>query len=170
VSEQPAWGPTTPTGVPAPPIYPEVQAEAPPRRRSRWPWVLAGCCAVPAALIGLAVIFVIVIGITHPPTQAKPSDFPTYPGARQTGFYTFVGAGNNGFGPGTTITETYSTPDQVATVTAFFQDRLGTAPYQISNVDPSCGCMDWSRDGGFMGKIRLAGLGTSTSYQVIFHK
>ena len=140
-----------------------------PRGSRAWIWWLSGGCAVLLVLAIVGGIF----GVTSLVSRFQsgglsclPPDFPTYPGARVTAENTYVGSGLPA-GDTSQCRMTFSSGDDVATVTAWYSSALSSGDWTES-TDSSTGTITFSRNSReqTVGKVQLLGAGQHTDIQV----
>jgi hypothetical protein len=144
-----------------------------PRPRTRpWIWWLAGGCAL-LLVIGLVGAGFGIYSVAHSISSATfaclPSDFPSYPGARVTTATTYVGTA---VAPGDSKScrMVLESTDDVATVTAFYDDRLRTGDWTVIADLPTYGQIQFhrvSRPQAF-GLAQLLGKGQQTEIRIQF--
>ena len=141
VSPDGTWRWDGSTWVPVLPAQPSVR-----RPSSNRTWVLAGCATV-------LVLAVVGVGIGYPAYAfinrfftgshtCLPSDFPLYPRAT-TADFTF---GVNGTNPGFSCNVVFESNDDVATVTAFYQNKLNTGDWWVTTSDEQAGNVTFQFD------------------------
>ena len=145
------------------------QPIAPPRSRP-WIWWVAGGCAL-LLVIGLVGagfgIYSFVNSFSHGGFACLPSDFPRYPGGRVIGETTYVGTA---VAPGDSKScrMVLQSGDDVATVTAFYNDNLNTGDWHVTAFITSAGQIQFhrvSRPATF-GVVQLFGRGTQTEVRI----
>lgn len=110
---------------------------APATGRSRaWIWWVAGGCAlvlVLAVVGGVIGISSLVNSFQQGGLSCLPSDFPKYPGATVVNEQTFYGSG---VAPGDSKScrMTLDSNDNVATVTAYYRDKLSGGDWKVSHT------------------------------------
>lgn len=96
-----------------------------------------------------------------------PSDFPSYPGASVGSQRTYVGTG---VAPGDTrsCAITLQSNDDVATVTAFYSEKLGSGDWKVTNFDRSSGQIKFQRISRplTVGIVELLGRGQHTEIRI----
>jgi hypothetical protein len=152
-----------PQVVPLPP--PVLPGAVPPGKPRRWwLWIIGGC----GTLGFLAVIGVVALVIVTMNSGGKnagvPADFPVYPAARTLGFHTFFGTDGN------TIDVVYGTSADAATVTEYYHVNLNEGHWTVTSQAGTCGCLEFKRDDGMLGRLRVLGTGTTSEVDVQFHK
>jgi hypothetical protein len=150
---------------------PMGQPIARPRTRP-WIWWLAGGCAL-LLVIGLVGAGFGIYSIAHSLSSATfaclPSDFPNYPGARVVSSTTYVGTA---VAPGDSKScrMVLESTDDVATVTAFYDDKLRTGDWMVIADLPKYGQIQFhrvSRPQAF-GLVLLLGKGQQTEIRLQF--
>ncbi len=145
------------------------QPIARPRPRP-WIWWLAGGCALllVIALVGAGFgVYSLVNSFQRGGFACLPSDFPSYPGSKVTSEHTYVGTG---VAPGDSKSCQMGlrSNDDVATVTAFYNDKLSTGDWQVTAFISSVGQIQFhrvSRPATF-GLVQLLGRGQQTEIQI----
>jgi hypothetical protein len=140
-------------------------------RRSRaWIWWVAGGCALVLvlAIVGGAVgIASLVNSFQHGGFTCLPSDFPKYPGATLASERTFVGTG---VAPGDSKScrMTLDSNDNVATVTAFYRDKLDSGDWKVVAYNDSTGQIQFHRVSRplTVGTVELLGRGSSSEINI----
>ncbi len=147
------------------------QPIARPRTRP-WIWWLAGGCAL-LLVIGLVGAGYGIYSIAHSISSTNfaclPSDFPSYPGARVVSSVTYVGTGV-GHGDSKSCRMTLESTDDVATVTAFYDEKLRTGDWTVIANLPKFGQIQFhrvSRPQAF-GLVQLLGKGQQTEIRIQF--
>lgn len=142
----------------------------PPPRSSTWIWWVAGGCALllVIGLVGAGVgIYSLVNSFQRGGFACVPSDFPSYPGARVTSEYTYVG-GAVAPGDSKSCREILESSDDVATVTAFYDEKLKTGDWTVTADLPSYGQIQFhrvSRPQTF-GVVQMLGKGLQTEIRI----
>src|SRR4029077_2454348 len=111
------------------------------RRSYRWIWWVAGGCAVllVLGLVGAGVgVYNLVNSFQHGGFSCLPSDFPSYPGATVTTENTYVGTGVPA-GDSKRCTMVLQSNDDVSTVTAFYNEKLGSGDWKVTTFVSSIG-------------------------------
>jgi hypothetical protein len=124
--------------------------------------VLAGCLGIPILLIGLGIAALVIMGVSNGGHLGAPNDFPVYAGAQKT--YEFTTVGTNG----TTVRVTWAMRSSSDSVTAFYAEKLNQSPWTITQRDPACGCMDFSKKDATRGRLQVLGQGTGALVQAEF--
>jgi hypothetical protein len=147
------------------------QPIARPRTRP-WIWWLAGGCAL-LLVIGLVGAGFGIYSLAHSLSSATfaclPSDFPSYPGARVMSSINYVGTA---VAPGDSKScrMVLESTDDVATVTAFYDDKLRTGDWAVIADLPKYGQIQFhrvSRPQAF-GLVLLLGKGQQTEMRIQF--
>jgi hypothetical protein len=154
------WVATTPA-APGPPAA----------RRSRvWIWWVAGGCALVLvlAVVGGAIgIASLVNTFQHGGLTCLPSDFPKYPGATVINENTYVGTG---VAPGDSKScrMTLDSNDDVATVTAFYNQKLNSGDWKVVSYSDASGRIQFQRASRplTVGTVDLLGRGTGTEIRI----
>lgn len=120
--------------------------------------------AVAAGAIGIGSL---VNAVQHGGLTCLPSDFPTYPGATVAYERTFYGTG---VAPGDSKScrMTLDSSDNVATVTAFYRDRLESGDWKVVAYDDSSGRIQFQRVSRplTVGTVELLGRGSSSEIEI----
>lgn len=146
-------------------------AMAPAARRSRaWIWWVAGGCGlllVLAVVGGAAGIVSLVNSFQHGGFTCLPSDFPSYPGVTVVNENTYYGTG---VAPGDTKScrMTLDSNDTVATVTAFYKEKLDSGDWKVVSFSDSTGQIQFLRVSRpqTVGTVDLLGRGSSTEIRI----
>jgi hypothetical protein len=146
-------------------------ARAPATRRSMaWIWWVAGGCALllVLAVVGGAVGLVSLVNtFQHGGLTCLPSDFPKYPGTSVVSENTFIGTG---VAPGDTKScrMTLDSSDNVATVTAFYNEKLSTGDWKVVTFNDSSGQIQFQRVSRplTVGTIDLLGRGSGAEIRI----
>lgn len=146
-------------------------ARAPATRRSMvWIWWVAGGCALVLvlAVVGGAVgIVSLVNSFQHGGLTCLPSDFPGYPGTTVVNEHTYYGTG---VAPGDSKScqMTLVSNDDVATVTAFYDEKLSSGDWKVVTFNASSGQIHFQRVSRplTVGTVDLLGRGTGTEIRI----
>jgi hypothetical protein len=140
-------------------------------RRSRvWIWWLAGGCAV-LLVLGLAGAGVgaynLFSSFQHGGFTCLPSDFPGYPGATVASEQTYVGT-NVQPGDSKSCRMILHSNDDSATVTAFYNEKLGSGDWKVTAYIASVGQIQFHRVSRpqTWGAINLYGRGQHTEIHI----
>jgi hypothetical protein len=144
---------------------------APTTRRSKpWIWWVAGGCALVLvlAIVGGAIgIASLVNSFQHGGLTCLPSDFPKYPGTTVVNEQTFYGGG---VAPGDSKScrMTLDSSDNVATVTAYFRDKLNSGDWKVASYSDSSGQIQFQRVSRplTVGTVELLGRGSSSEINI----
>jgi hypothetical protein len=144
---------------------------APVTRRSRaWIWWVAGGCALVLvlAVVGGAIgIASLVNSFQHGGLSCLPSDFPSYSGATVVSENTYYGAG---VAPGDSKSclTTLDSNDSVATVTAYYRDKLNSGDWKVVSYTDSSGQIQFQRVSRSLtvGTVQLLGRGSSSEISI----
>ena len=145
------------------------QPIAPPRSRT-WIWWVAGGCAL-LLVIGLVGagfgVYSLVNSFSRGGFACLPSDFPSYPGTSVAGQTNYVGAA---VAPGDSRScrMILESADDVATVTAFYNDNLSTGDWQVTAFISSAGQIQFHRVSrpATVGLVQLFGKGQQTEIRI----
>jgi hypothetical protein len=148
-----------------------VAPGAPATRRSRsWIWWVAGGCALllVLAIVGGAIgIASLVNSFQHGGLTCLPSDFPQYSGATVVNEQTFYGTG---VAPGDSKScrMTVDSNDNVATVTAFYRDKLSGGDWKVVSYNDASGQIQFQRVSRplTVGTVELLGRGSSSEIKI----
>jgi hypothetical protein len=141
------------------------------RARSRpWVWWVAGGCAL-LLVIGLVGAGFGIYSFVHSFSQLSlaclPSDFPSYPGSTVRSVNTHFGAG---VAPGDSKTclMVLGSTDDVATVTAFYNENLNTGDWQVTAFISAYGQIQFHRVSrpATLGLVQLLGKGQQTEIEI----
>jgi hypothetical protein len=131
---------------------------------------LAGGCALllVLAVVGGAVgITSLVNSFQHGGFSCLPSDFPSYPGATVTNVNSSFGTG---VAPGDSKScrVTLASNDDVAAVTAFYEQKLGSGDWKVTAFVSSTGEVRFQRVSrpATVGIVDLLGRGQQTEIQI----
>ena len=140
------------------------------RRSKVWIWWVAGGCAlvlVLAVVVGAIGITSLVNSFQHGGLTCLPSDFPSYSGATVINEHTFYGTG---VAPGDTQScqMTLDSNDNVATVTAFYNEKLGSGDWKVVTFNQSTGQIQFQRASRplTVGTVDLLGRGSGTEIRI----
>lgn len=154
------WVATAPSAAAAPAV----------RRSKAWIWWVAGGCAVVLvlAVIGGAIgIVSLVNSFQHGGLTCLPSDFPGYPGTTVVSENTTIGSGA---APGDSklCRMTLASNDSVATVTAFYNEKLNSGDWKVVNFNDSSGEIQFQRASRplTVGIVDLLGRGTGSEIRI----
>jgi hypothetical protein len=155
------WVPVAPGGSPMPP----------PRRSRAWIWWLGGGCAV-LLVIGVIGIgfgaFTLVNRFQHGGFSCLPSDFPNYPNATVANQQTKIGAGIAN-GDTKECLMVLESNDDVATVTAYYEQQLNSGDWTISSSDLAGGTISFQLQSRLQtgGTVTLLARGQHTEVRIV---
>lgn len=120
------------------------------------------------AIVGGAIgIVSLVNSFQHGGLTCLPSDFPTYSGATVVNENSFYGTG---VAPGDTKScrMTLDSSDDVATVTAFYNQKLNSGDWKVSSFNDSSGQIQFERVSRplTVGTVELLGRGTGSEIRI----
>jgi hypothetical protein len=147
-----------------------VQPAVAPRRSRAWVWWLAGGCALllVIGLVGGAVgVYSLANSFQRGAFSCLPKDFPAYPGVSVTSEQTYVGS-NVAPGDSRRCQMTLQSNDDVATVTAFYAEKLDSGDWKVTAFIREGGQIQFhrvSRQATF-GLLDLLGRGEHTEIRI----
>jgi hypothetical protein len=120
------------------------------------------------AIVGGAIgIASLVNSFQHGGLSCLPSDFPSYSGATVVNENTFYGTG---VAPGDTKScrMTLDSNDDVATVTAFYKEKLGSGDWKVVSFNDSTGQIQFQRVSRplTVGTVDLLGRGSGSEIRI----
>ena len=147
-----------------------AQPAVAPRRSRTWVWWLAGGCALllVIGLVGGAIgIYSLANRFQQGAFSCLPKDFPAYPGTTVTSENTYVGS-NVAPSDSRRCQMTLQSGDDVATVTAFYREKLDSGDWKVTAFLSDGGQIQFhrvSRQATF-GLVDLLGRGQHTEIRI----
>ena len=135
-------------------------------------WVAGGCALVLVlAVVGGAIgIASLVNSFQHGGLTCLPSDFPGYPGATVVNENSSFGTGAAP-GDSKTCRMTLDSNDSVATVTAFYNQKLNSGDWKVVSFNDSSGQIQFQRVSRPLtgGTVDLLGRGTGSEIRLVLN-